>query len=134
MKQILLVKLDAADIPRAGEWIEQACIKFGLNKTAAFEVKTCVVEAINNCIEHAYEGQAGNVTISAWEQDDRICIQVEDEGRMPESKDLPSDHAELPDPFSERGRGLAIMRAWMDELSVVREGSSNILRMSKRIL
>ena len=133
MKKMMLVKLEAADIPRAGDWIERACISFGLDQTEAFKVKTCVVEAINNSIEHAYEGQAGNVTMSAWEENQQVKIEIIDEGREPEIREPCSNSDELPDPYSERGRGLAIIRAWMDDLSMTRTGSSNVLCMSKRI-
>jgi serine/threonine-protein kinase RsbW len=133
MKKMMLVKLEAADIPRAGDWIERACISFGLDQTEAFKVKTCVVEAINNSIEHAYEGQVGNVTMSAWEENQQVKIEIIDEGREPEIREPCSNSDELPDPYSERGRGLAIIRAWMDDLSMTRTGSSNVLCMSKRI-
>ena len=129
----MLVKLEAADIPRAGDWIERACISFGLDQTEAFKVKTCVVEAINNSIEHAYEGQVGNVTMSAWEENQQVKIEIIDEGREPEIREPCSNSDELPDPYSERGRGLAIIRAWMDDLSMTRTGSCNVLCMSKRI-
>ena len=133
MKKMMLVKLEAADIPRAGDWIERACISFGLDQTEAFKVKTCVVEAINNSIAHAYEGQVGNVTMSAWEENQQVKIEIIDEGREPEIREPCSNSDELPDPYSERGRGLAIIRAWMDDLSMTRTGSSNVLCMSKRI-
>ena len=133
MKKMMLVKLEAADIPRAGDWIERACISFGLDQTEAFKVKTCGVEAINNSIEHAYEGQVGNVTMSAWEENQQVKIEIIDEGREPEIREPCSNSDELPDPYSERGRGLAIIRAWMDDLSMTRTGSSNVLCMSKRI-
>jgi anti-sigma regulatory factor (Ser/Thr protein kinase) len=133
MKKMMLVQLEAADIPRAGDWIERVCISFGLDDTEAFKVKTCVVEAINNCIEHAYEGQVGNVTLSVWEEDKQIKIQIVDEGRVPKTIERDASADQLPDPYSESGRGLAIIRAWMDDLSMTRNGSSNILCMSKRI-
>jgi len=133
MKEMMLVQLEAADIPRAGDWIEQACISFGLNNSEALKVKTCVVEAINNCVEHAYEGQAGNVTMRVWEEDEQIQIQIVDDGQAPEITNPDPNSGELPDPISDRGRGMAIMRAWMDDLSMTRTGSSNVLCMSKRI-
>lgn len=133
MKQIILIQLDPADIPRAGDWIERTCVGLGLDKTEAFKVKTCVVEAINNCIEHAYEGQEGTVKMTVWDEDQQIKIQIIDEGKAPETREEPCNELQLPEPCAERGRGLAIMRAWMDDLSMTRDGTSNVLSMSKRI-
>lgn len=133
MKNILLIKLDPTDIPRAGDWAERACIAFGLDKAGSFQVKTCVVEAINNCVEHAFAKREGTIKMSIWENGRQINIEVIDEGKAPEHIGASFNEIDLSDPLAESGRGLDIIRSWMDEVTVQRDGLSNVLSMSKRI-
>lgn len=133
MKQMMLVQLDSGDIPEAGDWVEKTCQQAGMDKIGAFQVKTCVVEAMNNCIKHSYEGSQGNVSLCVWQQDGHIHVQISDEGKPLDLSTLPPQGSDAPDPSSEGGRGLMIMRAWMDTLAITREQNTNVLHLSKRI-
>ena len=48
MKQLLLIDIDPEKILLAAEWVERLSRSYGLSQREAFEIKTCVVEAINN--------------------------------------------------------------------------------------
>lgn len=81
-----------------------------------------VSEAAANAIEHGYECDGvGTVIVTArLDGDDRLEITVRDEGGW-------RDRDSEPD----RGRGLVIMRAIVDEFSIARDNGGTVLRMSR---
>jgi serine/threonine-protein kinase RsbW len=81
-----------------------------------------VSEAAANAIEHGYECDGvGTVIVTArLDGDHRLDITVRDEGGWRESDSEP-----------DRGRGLAIMRAIVDEFSIARDNGGTVLRMSR---
>ena len=86
-------------------------------------VVLAVSEAAANAVEHAYgcDG-AGIVTVMARIDGERLDIAVRDEGTWSD------DHGQ-----ADRGRGLSIMRAIVDELTVGRENGATVLRMSRAV-
>lgn len=97
----------------------------------AEELTTCelaLAEACNNAINYAREGAR------------RIPIDIEVSCSAADVEFRISDHTpgfdwpariELPDSESERGRGLYLIRALMDQLEYFRGGKENFLRMRK---
>jgi anti-sigma regulatory factor (Ser/Thr protein kinase) len=63
-------------------------------------------EAIGNAIEHAYRGDGGVVRLRAYVADRRVVVEVRDSGEWRLAGD------------PERGRGLGIMRALVDRVSI----------------
>ncbi|MGR9087184.1 MAG: ATP-binding protein [Gammaproteobacteria bacterium] len=91
---------------------------------ALAEIEQAVVEAVNNCIEHACaESDQQQIAIGFWLHQDRLCVEIVDQGHAidPEwLEDLnvdfdfdPSDLSNLP----EGGMGLKIVKKCMDEVS-----------------
>ncbi len=72
------------------------CGEAGLDELAAFKLTCAVVEALNNCIEHAYGGEPGNPIDLLWTRSpDAVAIEIRDQGRassmpMAESRGNPS--------------------------------------------
>jgi anti-sigma regulatory factor (Ser/Thr protein kinase) len=63
-------------------------------------------EAAGNAIEHAYRGAPGSVTLRAYVADAQLVVEVCDSGKWRLDGD------------PERGRGLGIMRALVDHVSI----------------
>ena len=98
------------------------------------QMELSVVEAVNNAIKHAYDGQAGNeVRVTVVLYGDHIVFGVSDSGRamstanQPEPKIDPEDRDSLP----ESGMGLLIIRSAMDQVDYRSEGGWNTLTMTK---
>jgi anti-sigma regulatory factor (Ser/Thr protein kinase) len=92
-----------------------------------------VVEAVNNSIEHACHNQPGHpITIRMNLSEDRITFVVSDGGEAVEYfREMPAiESGGLAQP-AERGRGVQIMRALMDEVGYRTDGNSNLLTMVK---
>lgn len=120
----------------AGKAAQDACAALSLSEQAGYQVRTCVVEAVNNAILHAYDNQPGwPVTVHFAVTDDALVIEVRDCGRsMPASPAAPEpkEPADL-DCLTVGGRGWSIMRAWMDDATYETVAGTNIVRLVKRI-
>lgn len=98
-------------------------------------VELCVVEAVNNAVEHAYGGQPGQVVEVDLNVDPAaLHIAVRDRGRAMNwaAACARADPTAL-HTVSDGGRGLFIMRSLMDELSYCSANGWNVLTMTKRL-
>jgi anti-sigma regulatory factor (Ser/Thr protein kinase) len=101
--------------PEAGHeavrWVEGSCSRFGLRGPAVEQLSACVVEAVNNAIEHAYGTIAGDIQLTLSADRGLVTVVVADRGPGPR------DHEVLPpEPDAPRGRGRWIMREWCDSV------------------
>jgi anti-sigma regulatory factor (Ser/Thr protein kinase) len=131
MKQLLLIDIDPAKILVAAEWVERHSRSYGLSQREGYEIKTCVVEAINNAFEHGYDGGHGKIQISAWRDDCRMRIQIADHGTPadPPIAAQAIDDSVVPS----RGRGWMIIAGWMDEARLCSSKAGNVVHLSKRL-
>jgi anti-sigma regulatory factor (Ser/Thr protein kinase) len=77
-----------------------------LDATRVEDVVLAAGEAASNAIEHAYREAGGSVNLRAYVREARLFIEVSDTGRWRLDGD------------PERGRGLGIMRALVDRVSI----------------
>jgi serine/threonine-protein kinase RsbW len=93
------------------------------------DLKLALTEACSNSVRHAYdEGREGVVEILYELSDDRIAIQVTDDGSGFDPKILKRAQEEL----DEGGLGIAIIRALTDELEIgARPEGGSRLRFTK---
>lgn len=107
----------------------------GLDHEEAGAVELCVVEAVNNAIEHAYREQPGSVVeVEMALAATALRIEVRDRGRRMDwaaACALPDAHAA--EHLAEGGRGVLIMRSLMDGLSYHTADGWNVLRMVKQL-
>ena len=80
------------------------------------DLKLALTEACSNSVRHAYDENGGHVSISFELRDDRLIVEVEDDGTgfTPEAVGKNGDDAEL----SEGGLGIAIIRSIADEVEI----------------
>jgi serine/threonine-protein kinase RsbW len=80
------------------------------------DLKLALTEACSNSVRHAYGEQGGHVSISFELRDDRLIVEVVDDGTgfEPEAAGTNGDDAEL----SEGGLGIAIIRSIADEVEI----------------
>ncbi len=92
--------------------------------SAVDEVILAAGEAAANCVEHAYRGRVrGRIALTARIDAARlVAVEVRDTGRW-RSSPAPGD----------RGRGLGMMRATMDEVGVRTDAAGTVVRMTKRL-
>jgi serine/threonine-protein kinase RsbW len=114
---------------------EDLAVLVGFDEDARFAVGMALREALNNAILHGNRrDESKQVSIVFVAHDDRLEVSVRDQGAG-------FDPRGLPDPLAEQnllkpsGRGIFLMRSYMDEvdLSRAREPGATV-RMVKRLL
>jgi anti-sigma regulatory factor (Ser/Thr protein kinase) len=81
-------------------------------------------EACSNAIEHAYDFGEGAFAIEAALEDGKVVVEVSDHGHWVERSE-----GRLP----RRGRGLALMKALMDDVELSHGNGGTTVRMERRL-
>ena len=126
-------------IPAKAEYITLSRLALsGLSRVRSFpeetlaDLKLALTEACSNSVRHAYDGGEGHVDISFELHDDRLVVEVADDGMgfEPDS----AARAES-DELSEGGLGISIIRSIADEVEIDggADGRGSRLRFVKRI-
>ena len=101
----------------------------GYDESAVFAIRLAVEEALNNAIRHGNCMDCSKVVEFAFEiSEKQVWVRVMDEGKGFDPEDLPDprgvEHIE-----KASGRGVMLIRAYMDEASFNEQG--NVLTMVK---
>ncbi|SCX84133.1 ATP-binding protein [Desulfoluna spongiiphila] len=122
------------DVSLIGLSINKICSQIPLTDVEVYQIEACVVEAINNTIEHAYKHTTGNrVEVDVDLYLDRIAFKVCDTGQSMDPAITPSldfDPDDL-DKLPEGGMGLFIIHQVMDQVAYRTDKGKNILEMTK---
>lgn len=92
-------------------------------------MELAVSEIGSNIIEHSADGQPVRLRMVMTVQPDTVTVILTDDGG-PAAVDL--SQVGMPNEMSERGRGLAIARRVLDELSVSHNGDGNRWTLRRR--
>ena len=101
-------------------------------------IELCVVEAVSNCVRHAYREEPGHeVRVHVRADEAGVEIHVFDDGspvpeenRIPREPDFdPNDLLSIP----EGGRGTFLMHTLMDSVRYGKVGGANLLAMTKAL-
>ncbi|SHF11047.1 anti-sigma F factor [Caloramator proteoclasticus] len=97
------------------------------------DVKTAVSEAVTNAIIHGYEDTEGMVTLRCKIEDNKLTIEVEDNGKGIENVELARQPLYTSRPELERsGMGFTVMETFMDSVEVFSEpGKGTKVMMTK---
>ncbi|MEU1586864.1 SpoIIE family protein phosphatase [Micromonospora sp. NPDC005710] len=102
-------------------WLERC----GLDPTKAYNVLVAAGEACANAIEHGHrDNPGGRIHLRATATADGLHVSVTDSGRWKTPR---------PDVDTHRGRGLVLMRALMDAITVTPGATGTTIEMQARI-
>jgi serine/threonine-protein kinase RsbW len=109
-------------IPAKPEYITLSRLALaGLARVRAFsdetlsDLKLALTEACSNSVRHAYGNGEGHVDISFELRDDRLIVEVADDGSGFEPEQSAKDDDDM---LSEGGLGIAIIRSIADEVEI----------------
>lgn len=129
----LTLRIDSRleDVWLVGLSVRAVCSTLPIDEETTGALELCVVEAVNNAIEHAYGEAPGHpVEVVASLAADTLCLAIRDRGRaMP----WPAPSGPAPDELHEGGRGLFIMRTLMDEVDYATVDGWNVLTLTKHL-
>jgi serine/threonine-protein kinase RsbW len=101
--------------------IQDLAREFSCSQDCINDVSTAIIEACSNAIEHGNKfSKEKRVKVMVGFNGQSIFARIFDQGKGFDFEKRLSD-PNPPDPQSERGRGLIIMKAFTDELSFSRE-------------
>lgn len=133
----LTLRIDSRldQVPLIGLAVRAIGAAVPLDDGEASAVELCVVEAVNNAIEHAYGERPGHVVeVEVTLAPAALRIQVRDHGRrMDWAAACASADAYAAEHLADGGRGVFIMRSLMDGLSYDTVGGWNVLTMVKQL-
>jgi serine/threonine-protein kinase RsbW len=105
---------DVALVPRSRQALHCWLAGFCVDETEIGDVVLAFDEACANVVRHAFPGNVGDLRVSAVLDREHVMLAVEDDGVGFEPDTVP----EPSDPLAMSGRGLAIIRALMQEVEV----------------
>ena len=100
------------------------------------EIKTAVSEAVTNAIIHGYEEKRGSVELFCAYKENKIYIEIADEGSGIENITLAREPLYTSKPEMERsGMGFTIMETFMDHIHIQSEaGNGTRVFMEKTLI
>jgi len=131
MRLVLAVCLphDDYSIPLSRHIVRDALREIGVTEECVNDITVAQSEACTNVLDHSGPGDAYEVNVEI--SDDRCIISVVDSGHGFDS-DLRRQNS---DPASERGRGIHLMRALVDEVHFVTDPESGTaVRLEKALV
>jgi len=122
-EEMALGRLVRLTIPAKPEYITLSRLALaGLSRVRVFseetlaDLKLALTEACSNSVRHAYGNGDGHVDISFELLDDRLIVEVTDDGTGFELEDGSGDGSG--DELTEGGLGIAIIRSIADEVEI----------------
>jgi serine/threonine-protein kinase RsbW len=116
--------------------IRGLCRYLALSEIDTYYLELCIMEAINNAIQHAYSSEEGHlVDLNISYTPGEIVMKISDTGKQmelcaPGHPDFdPHDLKTVPD----HGLGLYIIHSVMDEITYETSGNINTLTMRKTL-
>jgi serine phosphatase RsbU (regulator of sigma subunit)/anti-sigma regulatory factor (Ser/Thr protein kinase) len=108
------------------DWLEHLAVE----QTELADLLLVASELCSNAVRHA-SGAPSALVLRAWAEGDAIVVEVQDDGAGFELSERYYDD-EPPDPDAEQGRGLYVVEALTDEVTVRREGDRTVVRAVRR--
>lgn len=112
------------------DWLGSRLEGGPLQAMPAFHLQCAVVELVNNSVQHGYRNRRGQpLEIAIRQHEHEVEVEVRD--WAPAFTCEPA--LDMADPMARSGRGLAIIRAWVDDINFERCGPCNIFRVRRKV-
>jgi len=113
---------NAADLYSCRKLTRQAALKMGFAGDDLWSIISAVFEACANALTHGANNGAASVHLHIRPHPDKFEAVVTDSGK---GFSCP-DNTPIPSPSSHRGRGIPLMREFMDEVAFERNGGMKV--------
>ena len=127
----LVLRSDPQEVPGLQYRLLTLCTEAGLDELGAFQLTTAIVEAVNNCIEHAYGGEPGHQIWLRWlVGPERVVVEIRDTGRAMHPGE-PQPGETIADVDAVSGRGWHIIRQWTTTAVYKSDRDGNLLTLTR---
>lgn len=128
------VTSELSQVDRIRDFLHDFLKDVHLAEEAYYWIELSMVEMAINIVRYAYPEGKGDIWLKVWRENDWIHFEIRDQGiafdpskaKKPDIKRMMSDE-------QKGGLGIYLTRKLMDRFDYRREGSQNILIMSKRL-
>ena len=140
MKKLkFVIESDLENVALVSMSVKKICSMIPLSEMHLFQIELCTVEAVNNSIIHAYNRESMHeVEIILTIKDDYLSLEIGDKGKAIDNEVLEKasfghqdEIIDNPETISETGRGLALIKEYMDKVSYMSDNSGNRFIMIK---
>lgn len=126
LKKTLNMQSHRKNLTMVRDELDNIATTCGFSEDVIYKMKVAVSEAVANAIEHGSpHGSESNIRLIFECDDDKISIEIADEGvfkaRLPVTNGRPSH----------RGRGIFLMTALMDQVSIIEEPEGTVVKLVK---
>ena len=122
----LLVQAHPASASEARAFMGEVADELHFNRPAKEQLRLAVTEAVVNAVEHGAPCDDGLIRVSAYVDDGRLATEVRDCG------DFRLAHQKT-ESLQDRGRGLQLMLASVDDLEINAVPGRTVVRLAKRL-
>jgi len=121
----------AASLAGVCDFVEAAASASGFDDRTSHACQLAVCEAVENIIQHGYQGDRGDIDISTRSAPGALTVEIVDRAPAFDPTRYPVDPSASLRDARVGGRGLLMIRRVMDDISYERRGRQNILRLTK---
>ena len=118
-----------AAVPLVRHFLEDWLVRVPVERAEADDLLLVATELAANAVRHA-SGHTGGVSLRASVNGQDIVLEVEDDGGHPIA--LPDSMEDVPEPLAERGRGLFLVRALVDQFESTVVDGRTLVRVVRR--
>jgi serine/threonine-protein kinase RsbW len=124
-RNCLRLRPDAAQLPLARDFAEEAGAEFGFGPRERHDFKLAASEAVANAMEHGLPCWDGTIHLWTREEEHTLVFGVRNAGEFV-FRPPPTD------PLAERGRGLTLISNLVDEVALTRVADHVVIEIGMR--
>ncbi|MDH4258029.1 MAG: ATP-binding protein [Candidatus Aminicenantes bacterium] len=130
----LRIKSSLSELERMRDFLKSCCRKIKISDKDYFKIELALLEVCVNIIRYAYPQSNGEIMIRAWQDKDRIYLEIRDQGVPFDPRELkPPDIDDLIKNQRKGGLGVFLSRTLMDGFDYKRENNQNVLTIYKNL-
>ena len=128
------IKSHLAELDNIRSFLKSSIEGFDISDKDYFKIELSLLEVCVNIIRYAYPKNEGEILLKIWQQEDKIFIEIRDEGIPfdPTNLEKPDIH-EVIQNEKKGGFGVFLSRELMDGFDYKRENNKNVLTVYKII-
>jgi anti-sigma regulatory factor (Ser/Thr protein kinase) len=130
----LRIKSSLSELDRMRDFLKLCCKKIKISDKDYFKIELALLEICVNIIRYAYPQSNGEIMIKTWQDEDRIFLEIRDQGVPFDPRELkPPDIDDIIKNQRKGGMGVFLSRTLMDGFDYKRENNQNVLTIYKKL-